>query len=89
MHAVMGNRRRVTWILSLLGIVIGVGGVAFSVVSYFVNRPLYRIDAVTLSYVQFEPRVIDTETEHTVEVQVLFDANPVEDLKQMVIEIRI
>ena len=84
----MGNRRRVVRILYFLGLVISIGGVVFAVVTYFVNRPLNQIDAVTLSYVEFEPRVTDIGTEHTVELQVLFNADPVEDLKQMVIEIR-
>jgi len=84
----MDNRRRVIRIISFLVVAITVGGVVFSVVSYYANKPLNQIDAVTLSYVEFEPRVINIETGHTVELQVLFDGDPVEDLKQMVIEIR-
>jgi hypothetical protein len=84
----MGSRGRGIRILGVLVAAISIGGVVFSVVSYYANRPLNQIDAVTLSYVEFEPRVIDIETGHTVELQVLFDGDPVEDLKQMVIEIR-
>lgn len=76
-------------VVRLILTIIAIGGFAFTLITYYVNRPIYRLDAVRLFYREYpEEPVVPADTEHQVEVQVLFDGEPVQGLKQLVIGIR-
>jgi len=76
-------------VVRVIGAIIAVGAVVFTVTTYYINRPIYRLDAVKLFYREYpEEPVVPADTEHQVEVQVLFDGKPVQGLKQLVIGIR-
>ena len=80
--------RRWPPLLQILSLAFGAAGLLFGVVTHCTNVSIHRIDAVILSYVEFDTELVDTQSEHTVELRVLFDGNPATELKQLVLEIR-
>jgi hypothetical protein len=67
-------------VFGVLGTLVGIA----SLILFLVNRPVYRIDAIQVSLVEYPQEIINVGA-HEIKIQVLFDEVQVKDLKQIVI----
>ena|GEM_PF-4669155 len=79
--------RVVPWMTLVFG-VIGVVGVIFTVVTYIVNRPVYELQGILISEGTYTSQAFSFDDSHSIELQILFDGEQVEDLAYLQLGVR-
>ena len=88
MHIVLSMKRSrfFFWLAIVFG-VIGVIGTTFSIVTFYTSRPVARIEGALISHTPYKSSSLETSSDHTVDVQIRFDGEDIDDLSHLVFRV--
>ncbi|RLG20524.1 hypothetical protein DRN74_05235 [Candidatus Micrarchaeota archaeon] len=78
-----------SFVLGLVGLLVGIAGTSFTVITYFLNKPVYRLDAYTVFSKEYTAERKPLSGGHTLDIIVMFDGQRVEwELKEIVVQLQ-